>query len=634
MVESFVSLLILSALIFAAYGFGRPVVRGLRAAEEDRLTATVWSMAVGLVIWGSGLAVLGWIGGLNRLLIAVLTLAAATWGLAEVVRDWIDAYNRKTANLAGDDGGAADDRPLADPPTWLRRGILFLAGVAVVGSLAGALAPPTAGDALCYHLELPKRFLEAGRLVYLPYHDNSTFPLLVEMWYLWAMALDGGVAAQLVHWAAGILFALATAALARPILGRRWATIAGAAAVLVPGVNNQMTAPLNDVALAVFTTLCLAAWWRAVVDEENPRWFVLAGLAAGGALATKYLALAFGLAVAVGWLVMLWRRPARRRSLALGAMVVGVVAASVAGPWYVRAAQYRGNPVYPFFAELRSDSRELGANGFSTLPAGKSPLGRGPMGLAAAPWQLTMHPERFGGRGHQLGALFLAALPGLCFARRLRGLSVLLSVAAIYGITWYLLRQNVRFLFPILSLLTVAMVWVWMEMRRFPAKAFRCAVAVQAALVVVFALNAVDRSKHAWAVAVGAESREDYLARCEPTFGMASLANSLLRPGNRILSQDERLYYFNAPITQETVFRRATDYPARITRPEDLSRVLREAGFTHLLLVECPGDGGEFDPTPARLARRDPTLEHVVRGAARDADGVKRCYRLLRLGKP
>ena len=47
-----------------------------------------------------------------------------------------------------------------------------------------------------------------------------------------------------------------------------WAWAAGALVVLVPGVNNQMTAPLNDVALALWTTLAMAAWWRAVIGGE------------------------------------------------------------------------------------------------------------------------------------------------------------------------------------------------------------------------------------------------------------------------------------------------------------------------------------------------------------------------------
>ena len=180
--------------------------------------------------------------------------------------------------------------------------MLLLAGAACVGSLVGALAPPTAGDALCYHLDLPKRFLAEHALCYPPYSDNATFPLLVEMWYLWGLALDGAVAAQLVHWTLGILLALAAVVLARPILGRAWAWIVGAVVVLVPGVNNQMTAPLNDLGLAVLTTLALAAWWRATVGMEGRRWFLLAGLAGGGALGTKYLALVFALAVAATWL--------------------------------------------------------------------------------------------------------------------------------------------------------------------------------------------------------------------------------------------------------------------------------------------------------------------------------------------
>src|SRR5258708_3718188 len=91
-----------------------------------------------------------------------------------------------------------------EPGRWLVVCLSGLASCVLFGSLLSALAPPTACDAMCYHLELPKRFLEQHALVYLPDSDNSTYPMLVEMWYLWALALDGGTAAQLVHWCLGI----------------------------------------------------------------------------------------------------------------------------------------------------------------------------------------------------------------------------------------------------------------------------------------------------------------------------------------------------------------------------------------------------------------------------------------------
>ena len=96
--------------------------------------------------------------------------------------------------------------------------------------------------------------------------------------------------------------------------------------VLTPGVNNQMTAPMNDVGLAVMTTLALAAWFRAAVNEENRRWFLLAGLAGGGALGTKYIAMVFALAVAATCVWAWWRHPRRRHLLLEGAAVVSVVA--------------------------------------------------------------------------------------------------------------------------------------------------------------------------------------------------------------------------------------------------------------------------------------------------------------------
>ena len=633
MLESCISLLTLATLSLAAYGVGRSVVRGLGVAEHDTLTASVWSLAVGLIAWGSALAVLGLVGGLYRPLIVVLTLAAALWGLAEIVRGLLAASEQANTPKSLSNIGNVEVVTTSGPPNWLRRGLLILAMVTAAGSLVGALAPPTAGDALCYHLELPKRFLESGSLVYLPYHDNSTFPLLVEMEYLWAMSLDGAVAAQLMHWAMGILFALAAVVLARPILGNGWATLVGVVALLTPGVNNQMTAPMNDVALALFTTLCLAAWWRAVYSEEDSRWYVLSGLAAGGALGTKYIALVFALAMGAAWLWIFYRRAKQRRSLVVGSLVIAVFAVSVSGLWYVRAAWHRGNPVYPFLAELQSGGASSDA--MATLPESKSPLGRGPAGLAIAPWQVTMRPELHGGRGHQLGVLFLATLPVLCVARRLRGLGVLLIVAGAYAVVWFLLRQNVRFLFPIVSLLSVALVWAWIEMRRFPSKALVCAAIVQAVVLSVFALNAIERSQHALAVAIGIESRDDYLARHEPTFGIASLANTLLRPGDRILSQDARLFYFNAPITQERVFRRASHYDQHVARPGDLDRELREAGFTHLLLVKTDNpDNDDFDPVLPRLVEKDPYLEAMVPCVVQDPDGAKRHYRLVKLTAP
>jgi len=301
MFAQLLSLLALAVIALASYGLGRPIIRGLGVGDDDGLSVGVWSVATGLIAAGMLLAGLGLVGGLHPGLIGVLSLGACFWGVGQLFsgrRGRHEGTPTAESFLSGPPH-EPQQAPWPQPPSWMIGGILLLAGLACLGSLVAALAPPTAGDALCYHLELPKTFLAERSIGYLPYSENSTYPLLVEMWYLWGLALDGGVAAQLVHWGLGVMLCLATVVLATPIIGRSWAWIAGSVVVLVPGVNNQMTAPLNDVALALLTTLAVAAWWQAVVAARSRRWFVLAGLAAGGALGTKYLAALFAAAVAL-----------------------------------------------------------------------------------------------------------------------------------------------------------------------------------------------------------------------------------------------------------------------------------------------------------------------------------------------
>jgi hypothetical protein len=658
-IASFLSLLTLATMLVAAFGLGRPLMRALGLGDEDALATGVWSIGAGLVLAGLGLALVGCAGLLYRPLIGVFTLAAGFWGVCE----FGNAFSQRKAALPLPADGNAPATSLSAALTYA---IYLLAGVAALSALVAALAPPTAGDALCYHLELPKRFLQRHALAYLPDTDNSTYPLLVEMWYLWALALDGPVGAQLVHWALGLLLALATVLLAAPLVGRGWASCAGGLMLLAPGITNQMTAPLNDVGLAAMTTLALAAWWRAAIDDEHPRWYPLAGLFFGGALAIKPLEILFGLSVLIVTAFLALRRGVWR-SFASGTALALFVGLSVSGVWYARAAWHTGNPVYPFGQELLTasaprDVEKTGtgsaphdpallntvqgavpvpffshtAPGRPTFPNDKAPLGRGFLQLVTAPWQITMHPERLGGRAHQLGILWLATLPGLIVCRRLRGLYSLGAIGGCYFAAWFFMRQNVRFLLPLLPLLATAAVWVWSEAKRLPVGPRRCLAAATALMLVASAAAAPLRVRDKLPVACGVESRDDYLSRREPTYPAASLANALATPGMRLLSQEHRAFYFDAPVIRESIYRRRTGYD-RLLSADDLSTRLRQAGFTHLLLAESLAASGiRYNDTLSRLAdaalsRGDGKLECLMEYRAADADGAVRRYRLMAL---
>ncbi len=642
MLAQLISLLSVTTIALASYGVGRPIVRALDIAERDRLATGVWSVSLGLILAGLLLAVLGLFGLLYVQAIGVLTLIGCFWAVGEMGRSHIRRYEEEL--LPGIRPGQLDDAdcaPWSPPARWLLRGVLVLAGLACLGSLLGALVPPTTAATLDYHLELPKTFLTRHAIYHMPHEARSVSPLLAEMWSLWALALDGGVAAVLIHWGLGVLLGLATVLLATSIVGRPWAWIAGAVVLLVPGISGQMAEAQNDVALALMTTLALGAWWRVASGGESRRWLLLAGTAAGGALAVKHTALIFAAAAGAASCWVLLRQAPRRRALIEGVVVVGVLAVVLGGPWYLRAAWHRGDPVYPFLTRLQQAEPKKGPG----LICAKHPPGRsGKLNLvpfsaqmAAAPWHVTMHPERFGGRRYQLGALLLAVVPGVVLTRRLRGLGVLLAVVLAYGIQWYLLRQDVRLLFPVVPLLSVAVAWVWIEMRRFPAGPRVIAGTVQAGVLLVCGLAPFAQCRGQLAVAGGLESRAEYLSRIEPTYPAAAVVNELLKPDAHILTQDTRTFYFDRAVTREDVHRRRSAGYCRISSPAVLSNHLRGEGFTHLLLAEDVGlEGNKRGTILNRLAEAEPiggeqSLKELMQYRFRDSQGDVRRYRLVML---
>lgn len=633
MIHSLFSIAVTATLLLAAFGLGRPLLRVLRIelADDDLLGIGAWGVGLGLVAAGMVLTFLGLLGLLYTPLIAALTILAVFWAATELLEQRQLMLARWPQPFAVDYVAWH-----AEPPRWLRRLLLASAGIASAAALVSALAPPTAGDALCYHLELPKRFLQDHQLSYIADSDNSTFPLLVEMWYLWALSLGDGVAAQLMHWSLGLLMASAAVLLARPLVGQGWSVMAGCVVLITPGVNNQMAAPLNDVGLAAMAALSLAAWRVALEGPHRRAWCGAAGIFLGAALATKYVAIVFALAVAMVWLGMALRQPARQREWRGAAWCVLAVALLVCSVWYARAAWHRGNPVYPFFDELAAAAEGTQPQ-FETLRDSKAPLGRSPAALLAAPWQLTMYPERFGGRGHQLGAVFLVCLPGLLISRHVRKLSVLLAIAALFACICWMLRQNVRFLFPVVPLLAVGVVWTWTELGRMPLAPRQVAWATVAALVAFSALIPVVRLRHHWLVAVGGVTREAWLAEHEPTYLVANWANSILPPGSHLLSQEHRAFYFQHQLTRENIYRRRTSYDAAVTSERPLSAQLRAAGFTHLLLASSQGPGAvPYDDTLARLvdaeqATHADSLVLLEEYRHQEPGGAMRHYRLMAL---
>ncbi len=212
-------------------------------------------------------------------------LALAVLGLAEVgvLTPWAIGGLLAVGLVVGGKEGDSSGRLAIWPRSFGRDalGLAFdvLLGLTLLGTLLTTLAPVTDGDALCYHLQVPKVFLAQRSAVFEPDLHETIYPLVTESLYAVGLGLRGPVACRLIQWLLGLAFAANVAAIARPILGDR-ARWAGTIALLVPAVSNGMGAPLNDVALAAFGNAAIHAWirWR---DRPSWRSATLAGVLIG-----------------------------------------------------------------------------------------------------------------------------------------------------------------------------------------------------------------------------------------------------------------------------------------------------------------------------------------------------------------
>jgi hypothetical protein len=119
----------------------------------------------------------------------------------------------------------------------------LLVGVTLAGlglfTLIGALAPPAGleWDALSYQLAVPKIWLRAGRIFYLPWVSHSNFPFTLQMLYTLMLGVGSVSAAKLCHWLCGALlvasvYTFGARHLAQP-LGAERARTAGLVAALI-----------------------------------------------------------------------------------------------------------------------------------------------------------------------------------------------------------------------------------------------------------------------------------------------------------------------------------------------------------------------------------------------------------------
>jgi hypothetical protein len=515
--------------------------------------------------------------------------------------------------------------PLGMLPNGLRWGIWVVAGVAVIGlwfttdailskriplsvprgpSLAigcllaaalfvaaiGALGPSDLQewDSLAYHLAVPKLWLEAGRIEYLPSIHQSNFPFLVDNLFVWGLAWGGESGAKAFSLLYACFGALALFGFARSRYGAVAAWWSALAFAGIPVVLWESGTAYVDAAHGVWSGLAILLAARFAEAWSDRRDFWQTAICMGASLSSKFTGFQVVAAVCAALLAM----GVRNRIPAVATLKVAVLAAcalAIASPWLIRNGMNTGNPVYPFFYEVfgsrnwdqaRADIYRNEQRSFGVGQGNLASLPHAVLGLVYQPGRYV-NPGQMEGRGSPTGALGAAAIAALLVwlaSGRMRRFEwTVVATVALCFVFWFFLSQQSRYATNMAAPLCVLLGGGVERLRAGFALGF---VALGQAVYSVW-LVGVASCLPKLPVVLGAQSANDYRTTAIPFFEASRAVNREARQGKVALYDEVFGYLLDVPYFWANPGHSTLIPYERLRNGREYADEMRKLGFTH-----------------------------------------------------
>lgn len=502
----------------------------------------------------------------------------------------------------------------------------LLVGLLMIFPGVKALAPSdtTDWDTLAYHFAVPKIWLEQGSAVYIPTIHHSNFPFLVDA--LFMVGLTGAEwVAKMVTVALFGFGCLWLFGVSRRWFGPEPASVATVSFAATPLVLWSAGTGYIDLPHGLFASIALIAVAELVAGrgERREHW-VIAGLALGAAMASKFtgLQMALALLVVLGCAVVSRRLVSRDRRHFAVALSLALL---VASPWYVRNVINTGNPVYPFFygvlggrdwdkfrSEIYTDEQQTFGVGRTESGRDLAALPHALLGLAYQPGRY-INPNQTTGGGFPMGSIGPLLLLGFLAAvsqcrRRPHRLAVVIASAVLIGM-WFLLSQQVRYFAALLP------AWAWL-VASFVPQVTRYRVLlyglIGTQLLYTFGLLKMAQLDMNLLAVTGRLDRQQYQEQVVPFAGVAREINALGQ-GTKVALFDEVFGYFlDVPYVWGNPGHSKRLGFEEMQSGADFVQQLSKEGITHVYVaLRLPGSPPRVELAGALLAGQIPPQSWV-----------------------
>jgi len=482
-----------------------------------------------------------------------------------------------------------------EPPTLIHWGLVLLFLIVGFFDVLQAMAPPSDADSLAYHFALPKQFIQAGEIFFVPRAIDGAVPLLVQMGYAPALALGGAQAltfwVMLSSWALYIL----VYGLARTRLSSAWSLAVTLAVATTPTVIYGSGSGQVEVRLALF--VLLAAWAAArAIETKNVRYIVLCGMAAGLYGASKYVGLIFMTSTAV--VIMMQPRWFR------AGFIFSIAAVLSGGQWYLWNFLNTGDPVFPMLFPLVgvSDPMIWNADYQKMLKdvffASETPIPVTLFGFLSYPFIATFNPPFHLDAGRTgLGPFMVLLLPfvlAAAFSRKaiIRWNNVAVWSAIVIGFfaLWFFAGspQRIRHLLPVWPLALVLMFFAvhhcantWNMERAFGLVILGVLV-IQVGGAGIFGIKFID-------VSMGRMTPSEFRENTISHFPPVPWLNENLKPTDKVMTPErQHLFDLKIPSFFAQEFAQAIIPINPMFGSSHMVLRMTEQGITHVVMYSDP----------------------------------------------
>jgi hypothetical protein len=543
-------------------------------------------VAIGMGFWGYCVLLMGCLG-----LIYGWALASGAGLLILVLGAHRNIFPAVDAPAAPGTGSRADR-------VFVRIAIAISLAYIAIG-LGSALSPELSFDALNVHLPYARDSASAHRAVFAPNNWSSVMPALPLMAYITAFAWSGVTLAKLFN----LLCYVVTGGTVWWFSMRRWGRVHAAAATLLflssPLAIYEATTALIDLPFALFSAMGIFSLLEWTVGDKEP-FLRLSAFSLGLAFGCKYHAAFWFLPI---FLVLTWhclkvKKTGVAQAFSLMARYA-LIAAAPAVPWLVRAWYFSGNPVFPLANSLfRSPYFPPAMEAAAKAMYANEGVGRSFQALALLPWTVTFHPGPFRGTPGML------LLPGAVLAViriRTRQARYAFLLAALYFYTWAMTAQEIRYLLPLIPLLSIlaaaGILGTGATLEKQAGARGGLRQFAGAAILLLGSLTALPPVYPLWVrdwtywhgyrsplrFLAGKETFQEFLNRDVPSIYVYDYINANLRPSDRVLLLNDSAQFYSRIATLYS-FTVEGERILQQTSEEGVLRQLKESGISYVLL--------------------------------------------------